>query len=111
VLAFSGKVDASNPDKAPSFLADEMPDIGSLAAKRIQEVHITLSPLFSQDTQLDPLKNLLFDTAGDCMVYFHVECPQGKALIKAHTSVRVPSSEEFLDKLNAFPLVESAWAA
>jgi hypothetical protein len=111
VLAFSGKVDASNPDKAPSFLADEMPDIGSLAAKRIQEIHIALSSLFTQENQLDSLKNALLDAAGDCLVYFHLETPRGQTIIKANSGMRVPWGEDFLEKVSALPLVENVWAA
>jgi DNA polymerase-3 subunit alpha len=102
--------EAAEADTKYQFVVEDLLDINNLAAKSIQEIHITLEPFFTEETQLDPIRDLLSDVSGNCMVYFHLETMQGPITIKAHTSLRVPSSEDFIEKLVGSPLVESAWA-
>ncbi|MDD7697870.1 MAG: DNA polymerase III subunit alpha, partial [Spirochaetia bacterium] len=97
VYAFKGKLDASNEE--PSVLVDSLEDISSLQINSIHEVHIQLDKNLKDEFEIQELKNFLFGTSGNCLVYFHIETAEGLFTIKANSQLTSPCNKEFLDAL------------
>lgn len=107
VYAFKGKLDASNEE--PSVLVDSLEDISSLQINSIHEVHIQLDKNLKDEFEIQELKNFLFGTSGNCLVYFHIETAEGLFTIKANSQLTSPCNKEFLDALADIPFVKEVW--
>ena len=107
VYAFKGKLDASNEE--PSVLVDSLEDISSLQINSIHEVHIQLDENLKDEFEIQELKNFLFGTSGNCLVYFHIETAEGLFTIKANSQLTSPCNKEFLDALADIPFVKEVW--
>ena len=112
VYALKGKVDPPNErNEHPSFLADELLDITSIKTASIGELHILLENKIESARDLVPIKDILFDTSGSCVVYFHIDTASGEFIVKANAQMKAPSSEEFITRLKDAPLVSDVWTA
>ena len=109
ILGIEGKPDNSRENQEASFIVENIIGIDELKEKTSWEVHIRLTNLFSQESQIYPLRDFLFGSSGNSCVYFHIETPQGSAIVKANPQMTVPSSDEFLAELESQPMVESVW--
>jgi DNA polymerase-3 subunit alpha len=109
VLAILGTVQADQGDDKPLFVVDEIADMHTLKDRIPQELHIKISDYFSSEAQIMPLKNFLFDAAGNGLVYLHVEVDGKKYMIKANNSVSAPATEDFVRDLENIQAVESVW--
>ena len=107
VYAFKGKLDASNEE--PSVLVDSLEDISSLQINSIHEVHIQLDENLKDEFEIQELKNFLFGTSGNCLVYFHIETAEGLFTIKANSQLTSPCNKEFLYALADIPFVKEVW--
>ncbi|MCQ2611005.1 MAG: DNA polymerase III subunit alpha [Treponema sp.] len=107
VYAFKGNIDVSR--ETPSFIVESLEDLNSLQVHTVKELHIKLDSLFTQETELYDLRNLLFAKSGDCSVYFHIDTPNGLYTIKANTQMTAPNDPELIQTLNDMPHVSSVW--
>ena len=107
VWGLVGEVDTTREE--PSFNVDSMQSPDEMAEHVISQVHISLSPSFSNSQQLFELRDFLFGTSGNCFVYFHMDLGGKKYVVNASKQLTVPSTEDFVAKLADFPYVESVW--
>jgi len=74
VLFLRGKIDTGR--SAPSFKVEDFLDPGELTAKSWREVHLRLAPGIKSEDDLYELRDILFESRGNCQVFFHV--PEGR---------------------------------
>jgi len=112
VVALRGKVDPPNErNEHPSFLVEEVVDINSLKEMSINEIHIQLDNKINSARDLEPIKNILFDSTGIASIYFHIDTDQGSYIVQANKQMKVPTSDEFISRLRDLPLVNEVWTA
>ena len=109
VYAFKGRIDVSREE--PSFVVDSVEDINSLQVHVAKEVHIQLENQLRNELEIQELKNFLFGTSGNCLVYFHIDTAGGSFTVKANAQMTVPGDGEFLQKLKDIPFVKDVWTA
>lgn len=109
VVALVGKIQNNREENPPSLLVDEMIPLDSLKAKTNWDIHIKINRTFTREPQLYPLRDFLFGNSGNSCVYFHIETPQGNVTIRAHSQMKVPCSDSFMEELENQPMVESVW--
>ena len=107
ILAFKGKIDGSR--ETPSFIVDSIEDPAVLEQRAISEVHIQLDSGFSEERQILQLKDFLFESSGNCSVYFHIETENSTYIVKANSQLTAPSSQEFTNTLKSQPFVKDVW--
>ncbi len=108
IYAFSGRVDASR--ESPSFIVEKLEDPEELRKKQISKVHIRLTPNFSVQKELTNLYDFLIVENGTCELYFHIDVKGLPYVVKANNQFLVPSTPEFLAKVQDLNQVEEVWA-
>ncbi|MDR1785692.1 MAG: DNA polymerase III subunit alpha [Spirochaetaceae bacterium] len=123
VLALTGTVNEDKNDARalsangdgdgtiPIFYVDDVTEINALEDSRPQDLHITVNGYFSGETQVGPLRDLLFGASGNGAVHLHVDAGDKKYVVHANRSVSVPVNEDFVRRLEELPIVENAWIA
>jgi DNA polymerase-3 subunit alpha len=107
VWGLTGKIDTSRD--TPSFLVESWINPDELQAKSIREVHIKLSPDISRESELHPLRDFLFESAGGCSVYLHVGAGGKTYVIHAANQIHVSASDEFMEQVQEMPGVVQVW--
>ena len=112
VYALKGKVDPPNErNEHPSFLVEEVLDINNLKETSVREIHIQLENKIETARDVEPIKNILFDSTGAASIYFHIDTDAGSYIVQANQQMKAPASDEFLNKLRDLPLVSEVWTA
>lgn len=107
VIGIKGEIDLSR--EQASFLVDEVVDPNTLQEHVISQIHIRLDANVQEEKNLHPLRDFLFDSTGNCCVYFHIDIDGKNYTIKTNQQLTVPSSEDFISELANMPCVESVW--
>ncbi len=94
-----------------SFLVDGVLDLNDLKQKSISEVHIQLDHNIKNEDLLLKLKDFIYENAGNCDLYIHREEFACDYTIKASNQIKVPSNNEFVEKLKMLEIVEQVWLA
>ena len=113
IYAFKGRVDVRDDKDLSnaSFKVEELEDVNNLKQKSIQEVHIELSPNFSDERDIQALKEFILEKTGNCSVYFHVNTNMGPYIVKGNNQLLIASDGETLASLSDLPLVNRVWTA
>ncbi|HAP43226.1 MAG: DNA polymerase III subunit alpha [Spirochaetes bacterium GWD1_61_31] len=69
IVFLKGKIDLTRDP--PSFKVEAFADPLELKEKSYRDIHIVLRPVHSED-ELEPLRDVLFSSSGQCGVVFHV---------------------------------------
>jgi len=107
VWGFVGKVDTSRD--TPSFLVDSIVNPDELQAKSIREMHIRLDPSIAGQDRLNPLRDYLFESAGNCSVYLHVRASNRNYTVKAANQIQVAAEDDVIQRLLDLPGVTQVW--
>ncbi|MBO7486697.1 MAG: DNA polymerase III subunit alpha [Spirochaetaceae bacterium] len=107
VWGITGKVETNREE--PSFTVDSIQSPDEMAEHVTSQIHISLSPGFTEEQQLFELREFLFASSGNCFVYFHMAIGGKTYVVNASKQLTVPSSEDFIAKISDFPYVESVW--
>jgi len=107
VWGLVGKIDTSRD--TPSFLVDSWINPDELQAKAVREVHLKLDPAISEENQLNPLRDFLFESSGGCTVYLHLDTMHKPYTIKVANQIQVPSGDDFMEQVLEMPGVIQAW--
>lgn len=107
VLAFKGKVDHSE-QYGDSFQVDELLDINNLQSQSVKSIHIKLFSTQNKRSSME-LKDFLVAHPGNCSVYLHIERDEKNYTIQTSTSLKVPSSDDFISELSKIPSVDEVW--
>lgn len=107
VLAFKGKVDHSD-QYGDSFQVDELLDINNLQSQSVKSIHIKLFSTQNKRSSME-LKDFLVAHPGNCSVYLHIERDEKNYTIQTSTSLKVPSSDDFISELSKIPSVDEVW--
>ena len=107
VLAFKGKVDHSE-QYGDSFQVDELLDINNLQSQSVKSIHIKLFSTQNKRSSME-LKDFLVAHPGNCSVYLHIERDEKNYTIQTSTSLKEPSSDDFISELSKIPSVDEVW--
>ncbi|MDR2897825.1 MAG: DNA polymerase III subunit alpha, partial [Spirochaetaceae bacterium] len=107
VWGLTGKIDTSR--ETPSFIVDALINPDELQEKSIKEIHIRMLPGFTEERDLSRLRDMLFESSGNCSVFFHIDTAQGDKTIKANHQMTVSSSEDLIENISGVSVVESVW--
>ena len=107
VLAFKGKIDHSE-QYGDSFQVDELLDINNLQSQSVKSIHIKLFSTQNKRSSME-LKDFLVAHPGNCSVYLHIERDEKNYTIQTSTSLKVPSSDDFISELSKIPSVDEVW--
>ena len=107
VWGITGEIDTTRED--PSFNVDDAVRPEELAEHVTSQIHISLSPGFTEEQQLFELREFLFAASGNCFVYFHMAIGGKTYVVNASKQLTVPSSDDFIARISDFPYVESVW--
>ena len=108
VMAFLGSIDYKEP-YGYTFSVDEILDIENLQEKAIQSIHIKLSPSLTNEFIISDLVENLVANPGDCSVYLHILNGDRNFVIRSNLSLKVTSSDDFLDLLKTNKVIEDVW--
>jgi DNA polymerase-3 subunit alpha len=112
VVAVRGKLKIDPERDRPSFIADALLDIDSLAENSFQEVHIRLREAAAErEEALYPLRDFLTESSGSCSVYIHVPLSDGETVIRAAPRINAAADPGYLDALTQCEGVADAWRA
>lgn len=107
VYAFKGKVNLR--DNEACFVVEDFESFEKLQQRNFHEVHIELFPDIKNESQLYDLRDLLFDSTGNCKVFFHITLPEGHYVVKANSLLSVEASKAFCDRIKDFAYVKDCW--
>ncbi|MBN1616372.1 MAG: DNA polymerase III subunit alpha [Spirochaetales bacterium] len=107
VWGFIGKVDTSRD--TPGFLVDSLIDPNELQEKSVREVHIRIDPAVQEEKKIHPLRDFLFESSGNCSVYFHMDGLHKPYTIKAANQIQVQANEDVLQRILELPGVLQVW--
>jgi hypothetical protein len=80
--------------------------------REARELHIGLTPFFSDEQSLLPLRDSLFESQGTCEVFFHFPPEKERRVIRANSALRVSAASDFLARLpHLCPQVDRVWTA
>ncbi|HNY21954.1 MAG TPA: DNA polymerase III subunit alpha [Treponemataceae bacterium] len=107
VWGLTGKVDTSRD--TPSFLVDAWLNPDDLQAKAIREVHITLDAGVKNESQLQALRDFLFESSGGCSVYFHMNARNRPWVVRAANQIQISANDEVIEQMLGMPGVTQVW--
>ena len=107
VYAFKGKVNLR--DNEACFVVEDFESFERLQQRNFHEVHIELFPDIKNESQLYDLRDLLYDSTGNCKVFFHITLPEGHYVVKANSLLSVEASKAFCDRIKDFAYVKDCW--
>ena len=108
ILAFSGKIENSETFGS-SMHVEEVLAPEELAAKSVREIHIQLDPVFTDEKELEPLRDYLCETTGACSVFFHLDVIEEQFTVKASPQISITADEGMIADLRTQPCVLSVW--
>jgi DNA polymerase III alpha subunit len=112
-MAFSGTigtVEQGEQRKAPDFIVDDIVDLESAVEKETRELHIELSPYFSAEEALHPLRDSLYAATGSAEVFFHFPADKERRVVRADSGIRVNATRDFMQKLtNSCSAITQIW--
>lgn len=108
VWGLTGKID--NTRDKPSFLVESWINPDELQERVIREIHIAIDPTMTSEESLHPLRDFLFDSRGNCSVFFHVDGTGGNSwTVKAANQIQVSGAEGTIQDLMSLPGVTEVW--
>jgi len=108
VWGLIGKID--NTREKPNLLVEEWINPDVLQEQSLREIHIAIDATMSSEESLHPLRDFLFDSRGNCSVFFHVDGSEGYSwTIKATNQLQVSGAKETVQDLMSLPGVTDVW--
>jgi DNA polymerase-3 subunit alpha len=107
IYALKGKVNLR--DKEASLVVEEFDSLERLQQSHFHEVHIELYPVIKNEYQLTELRDLLYDSTGNCKVLLHLTLPEGTYVVEANSQLLVEPSKTLCEKIKNLIYVKDCW--
>jgi len=92
----------------PSFKVARCVPQTELKEKSYRTMHIMLNTVRKEE-DLEPLRDILFSSSGQCGVILHVSGQDREMAIKAHAQITCAPRDEVLERIRDMPVVSEVW--
>jgi DNA polymerase-3 subunit alpha len=92
----------------PSFKVDRLVQPSELKEKSYRTMHISLNPVIHEE-DLESLRDILFESSGQCNVVLHVKDSGSEVTVKAHSQIRCSPRADVVERLRGTPIVSEIW--
>ena len=107
VYALKGKVNLR--DKEASLVVEDFESLEKLQQSHFHEVHIELYPVIKNEYQLAELREMLYDSTGNCKVFLHINLPEGNYVVEANSMLLVEPTKELCQRIKNLIYVKDCW--
>lgn len=107
VYALKGKVNLR--DKEASLVVEDFESLEKLHQSHFHEVHIELYPVIKNEYQLTELREMLYDSTGNCKVFLHINLPEGNYVVEANSMLLVEPTKELCQRIKNLIYVKDCW--
>ena len=107
VYALKGKVNLR--DKEASLVVEDFESLEKLQQSHFHEVHIELYPVIKNEYQLTELREMLYDSIGNCKVFLHINLPEGNYVVEANSMLLVEPTKELCQRIKNLIYVKDCW--
>ncbi len=107
VYALKGKVNLR--DKEASLVVEDFESLEKLQQSHFHEVHIELYPVIKNEYQLTELREMLYDSTGNCKVFLHINLPEGNYVVEANSMLLVEPTKELCQRIKNLIYVKDCW--
>ena len=80
-----------------------------LQQSHFHEVHIELFPVIKNEYQLTELREMLYDSTGNCKVFLHINLPEGNYVVEANSMLLVEPTKELCQRIKNLIYVKDCW--
>ncbi len=106
IVFLKGVVDLER--EPPSFKVARCVPPSELKEKSYRTMHISLNAVRKEE-DLEPLRDILFSSSGQCGVVLHVNGSDRETAVKAHAQISCAPRDEVLDRIRDMPVVAEVW--
>ncbi|MBN2874731.1 MAG: DNA polymerase III subunit alpha [Spirochaetales bacterium] len=106
IVFLKGTIDMGR--ETPSFKVDRLVEASELKEKSYRTMHIVLTAVRAEK-DLEPLRDILFGSSGQCGVMLHVRDAGTEVAVKAHSQIRCSPRPDLVDRLREAPAVAEVW--
>ncbi|GAB1455155.1 hypothetical protein MASR2M48_04620 [Spirochaetota bacterium] len=106
IVFLKGTVDLDREN--PSFKVDRLVQPSELKEKSYRTLHIGLHPI-RREEDLECLRDILYESSGQCGVIFHLSQSEAQATIKAHAQISCAPRPDVVERLKDTAIVSSVW--
>ena len=106
IIFLKGSVDLDREN--PSFKVDRLVQPSELKEKSYRTLHISLHPI-KREEDLEGLRDILYESSGQCAVVLHVSQVEAKAIIKAHAQISCAPRADVVERLKETAIVSEVW--
>ncbi len=106
IVFLKGKIDLEREN--PSFKVERRVLPSELKEKSYRNLHIALRQVRRED-DLEALRDLLFETSGQCGVVLHLNSGGSEVVVKAHAQIRCSPAGDMLARIRQTPIVSELW--
>lgn len=107
VYALEGTVNIRNDEY--SFIVNDLVSIEKLQNTHFQEMHIELIPGKQFEFQINELRDFIYDSSGNCKVFFHLNYPGETYVVKANSVLSVAPTKSVCLRIKEFSVVKDCW--
>ena len=109
IYAFRGRVEVSDQRPDPSFIVDSIEDPSKLETHSVREVHIELDTDAITRITLQPLRDIISESTGNCKVLFHIQEDRQSFVVKGNDFMHMDNSPAKLDSIRNLNIVKKVW--
>ncbi len=106
IVFLKGTVDTGR--ETPSFKVDRLVQPSELKEKSYRTMHIALHPVRSEE-DLEGLRDILFESSGQCGVVLHVSDSGGEVSVKAHAQISCSPRADVVERIREASAVSEVW--
>jgi len=106
IVFLKGTVDLDREN--PSFKVDRLVQPSELKERSYRTMHITLNGV-RREEDLEGLRDILFESSGQCGVVLHVRDAGSEVTVKAHSQISCAPSAEVVERIREAPVVSEVW--
>jgi DNA polymerase-3 subunit alpha len=106
IVFLKGTIDTGR--ESPSFKVDRMVQPDELKEKSYRTMHIALSHV-RREQDLEPLRDILYGSSGQCGVVLHVRDAGTEVAVKAHSQISCAPRDDVVDRIREAPVVAEVW--
>jgi len=106
IVFLRGVVDLER--ETPSFKVEGLLQPAELKEKSYRTMHITLNPV-RREADLEGLRDILFESSGQCGVVLHVRDESSVVTVKAHAQISCAPRPEVMERIRNTSIVSEVW--
>jgi len=106
IVFLKGTVDLDREN--PSFKVDRLVMPAELKEKSYRTMHITLHGV-RREEDLEGLRDILFESSGQCGVMLHVKDSGSEVSVRAHAQISCAPNADVVERIRETPVVSEVW--